>query len=69
MPEIKVLISKETHAKLREAQRMAGISEQRLAVGALLEFTCEPYDPRTLAPDMVGGMHSVRKVLLLELAK
>ena len=69
MPEIKVLISKEAHAKLREAQRLAGISEQRLAVGALLEFTCGPYTSQELAPDMVSGMNWVRKALLLQLAK
>ena len=64
MPEIKVLISKETHAKLREAQRLAGISEQRMAVGALLEYTCDPYVPGELAPDMTSGMLQMQKVLL-----
>jgi len=64
MPEIKVLISKETHAKLREAQRLAGISEQRMAVGALLEDWHLQCDSNELAPIMLRRMPRMGKVLL-----
>ena len=76
MPEIKVLISKETHAKLRKAQRLAGISEQRLAVGAALEYLLGDFEYHSfdrlefdLEQAMMNGLSVVRKEVLRELAK
>jgi hypothetical protein len=74
MPEIKILISRETHSKLREAQRLAGISEQRLAVGAFLEWAIKDFEYRDMidfyvSSAMIEGLEAVRAEVLRGMAK